>query len=77
MRSEPSNHLSARETEILLLVLDDLSSAQIAARLNISIRTVETHRKNIHHKTGAKSLIALVKWAIRKNLVKGFYYTEE
>lgn len=47
--------LSDRETDVLLLLSNGLSSQQIADRLNISIHTVNTHRKNILRKTDSES----------------------
>ena len=55
--------LTAREQEILRLVADGLTTAQIAEKLFTSPRTVESHRQNIIEKTGAKNTAALVKAA--------------
>jgi two-component system nitrate/nitrite response regulator NarL len=55
--------LTIREKEIISLMEKDRSNKEIADHLNISVRTVETHRKNIFRKTGTNSLLALVKWA--------------
>lgn len=70
-------NLTPREKEILMMVLEDASSAHIAAALQISLRTVDTHRKNIVRKTGARTMVNLVKWAIRNGLLKGYYYSEQ
>ncbi len=56
--------LSAREQEILRLVADGMTTAQIAEKLYTSPRTVESHRQNIIEKTGAKNTAALVKVAV-------------
>ena len=56
--------LTAREQEILRLVADGLTTAQIAEQLFTSPRTVESHRQNIMEKTGAKNTAALVKAAV-------------
>jgi DNA-binding NarL/FixJ family response regulator len=58
-----SGSLSAREQEILQLVADGLTTAEIAEKLFTSPRTVETHRQNIMEKTGAKNTAALIKTA--------------
>ncbi|MBC6611007.1 response regulator transcription factor [Hymenobacter sp. BT507] len=63
---QPTSGLSAREHEILQLVADGLTTAQIADKLFTSPRTVETHRQNIMEKTGAKNTAALVKIAVSK-----------
>lgn len=56
--------LSAREREILQLVAEGMTTAQIAEKLFTSPRTVETHRQNIMEKTGAKNTASLVKTAV-------------
>ncbi|HYG49921.1 MAG TPA: response regulator transcription factor [Flavobacteriales bacterium] len=60
--------VSAREKEIIKLIVEELSSVEIADKLNISIRTVDTHRKNILHKTGCKTIVGLIKYAYAHNL---------
>jgi two-component system, NarL family, nitrate/nitrite response regulator NarL len=56
-------HLTIREKEIIILLEKNLSSKEIASSLNISVRTVETHRKNILKKTDTNNLLSLIKWA--------------
>ena len=60
--------LSKREKEILYLLFKENSNKEIANQLYISLRTVETHKRNIMEKTGAKNLAGLVKYAIRHSL---------
>jgi two-component system, LuxR family, response regulator FixJ len=55
--------LSAREREVMLLLVAGLPNKAIANRLGISARTVEVHRAHIMEKTGAKSLADLVRMA--------------
>ena len=62
--------LSTREREILQLIAQELSNQQIADKLFISERTVETHRKNIFFKTQSKSVVGLIQYAIRHELIK-------
>lgn len=62
--------LTQRETEILELLSKEFTNEEIAVRLNISYRTVETHRKNMMHKTGASNLAGLVRYAYTKGLLK-------
>jgi len=61
--------LTDRELEILKLILEEFSNEQMAEKLFISKRTVETHRKHIMEKTGCKNLIALYKFASRNGLI--------
>ncbi len=61
--------LTPRETEILALIAREHTTQQIAEKLFISERTVETHRKNIFSKTKAKSVIGLSKYAIQHGIV--------
>lgn len=62
-------NLTQRETQIIQLMETDLSNKEIAAHLNISVRTVETHRKNILAKTGCNNLLSLVKWAYEHGII--------
>jgi two-component system nitrate/nitrite response regulator NarL len=61
--------LSDREREIVKLIAKEYSNKQIAEKLFISERTVETHRKNIFKKTGTNSLVGLIKFAYANNLI--------
>lgn len=61
--ARPTGGLSAREQEVLQLVAEGLTTAQIAEKLFTSPRTVETHRQNIMEKTGTKNTAALIKAA--------------
>jgi two-component system nitrate/nitrite response regulator NarL len=56
-------NLTRRERQVLELVVKGRSSLQIAETLNLSRYTVDTHRKNIHKKTGIKSNVDLVRLA--------------
>jgi DNA-binding NarL/FixJ family response regulator len=65
----PANALTKRELEVLHLIVQDFSNAEIANKLFISHRTVDAHKHNILHKTGVKSVAGLVVFAIKHNLV--------
>jgi DNA-binding NarL/FixJ family response regulator len=65
-----SGPLSFREREILQLLAENKSNKEIATRLVISVRTVETHRRSIMQKLKANSIVELVHYAIRNGLVK-------
>ncbi len=62
--------LTERELEIITLIALEFSGKEISDKLFISTNTVETHRKNIMKKIGAKNTIGLVKYAIKNNLIK-------
>jgi len=61
--------LTNREKEILNLVAKEYNNQEIANKLFISERTVETHRRNIFTKTNTKSIVGLIKYAIRNELI--------
>ena len=61
--------LSTREIEVLKLIALEFSNSEIAEKLFISIRTVDTHRRNLLEKLGVKNTAGLVKFAIQKGLV--------
>ncbi|MDR2859116.1 MAG: helix-turn-helix transcriptional regulator [Mediterranea sp.] len=56
--------LSVREIEVLMLISKGLINKEIADKLNISLTTVITHRKNITHKLGIKSVPGLTMYAV-------------
>ena len=62
-------HLTSREVEIIQLIEKELSNKQIAEKLFLSERTIETHRKNIFRKTNTSSVIGLVKYAYEHKLI--------
>lgn len=61
--------LTKREKEILKLVAEEYSNQEIADKLFLSLRTVETHRSNLTKKLEAKNTASLVKEAIRRGLI--------
>ena len=62
--------LTAREVEIVQLICEELTTAEIAERLFISPRTVDTHRKHILEKTESKSVVSLIKLAYDYELIR-------
>ncbi len=66
----PFPSLSRREKEVLELILDERTTQEIADRLFISFGTVETHRRNMLTKTGARNTAGLVRIALEYELLK-------
>jgi DNA-binding NarL/FixJ family response regulator len=60
--------LTPRELDVLKLIINEYTSQEIAEKLSLSQYTVDTHRKSIYRKTGAKNLIGLVRYAIDRNI---------
>ena len=60
--------LGLREREVLKLLAEGQSSKEIAGRLGLAVKTVETHRRNIADKTGLHSIAELTKYAVREGL---------
>jgi DNA-binding NarL/FixJ family response regulator len=67
---EAVQKLSIREFEIARLVAEGFSSKEIAARLDLSVRTVEKHRANIMDKIGVHEVASLVRWCMQSGIVK-------
>jgi two-component system response regulator NreC len=63
-----SSNLTIREKEVLQLVAEGYSTAQIANRLHVSAKTVESHRQNLMMKINTKGIAGLTKYAIREGL---------
>lgn len=61
--------LSERESEIITLIAEGLTNAQIAEQLFLSNHTINTHRKNIMNKLGVKNTAGIVMYAVKTNLV--------
>ena len=66
--SSASSILTTREREVLQLIAEGMSTKKIASHLGISIKTIETHRRQIMGKLGIFSIAELTKYAIREGL---------
>ena len=62
--------LTRREKEILQLIVAEHTTQEIAQRLHLSLPTIETHRKNLLVKTGARNSVGLVRIALHKGLLE-------
>jgi len=61
--------LSTRETEVLMLILQEYTSKEIAEKLFICKQTVDSHRIKIMEKTSSKSIVGLIKYAIQHKML--------
>ncbi|HEV2998253.1 MAG TPA: response regulator transcription factor [Solirubrobacteraceae bacterium] len=68
-RSLAEDRLSAREVEVLGLIALGHTSAEVARKLHLSPRTIETHRARIHEKLELRTRAELVRYALRRGLI--------
>ena len=66
--AEPHETLSDREFQVFRLLVDGVSVTDIAGQLNVSVKTVSTHKANLMHKLGIANQSDLVRYAIRHGL---------
>jgi len=69
-RELPPNPLTQREVQVLALVAEGKSTKEIAALLNISYKTADSHRSRIMEKLGIHETASLVRYAIRQGIVR-------
>ena len=63
--------LSDREEEVLKLIMQELSSKEIASELHVSESTIKSHRKNMISKLGGRNMMCLAKYAFKHNIYNG------
>jgi DNA-binding NarL/FixJ family response regulator len=66
---EPSEHLSPRQREVLQLIAEGMSTKEIARRLALSVKTVETHRTTLMRQLNVHEVTGLVRHAMKLGLV--------
>ena len=66
----PEEQLTTRQREILQLIAEGKSTKDIAVTLDLSIKTVETHRKDLMDRLGIHDVAGLVRYAIRAGIIK-------
>jgi DNA-binding NarL/FixJ family response regulator len=69
-RDERSGELTQRELEVVKLIAEAHTNKQIAQILNLSEKTVESHRGNVLSKLGMRDRVELVRYAIRRGLIE-------
>jgi DNA-binding NarL/FixJ family response regulator len=65
----PCTELTPRERDVLQLLAEGMAAKEIASHLNMSIKTVDTHRRNMMIKLNVRSIAELTKYAVREGLV--------
>jgi len=68
-KKEPFAQLTSREREVLVLIAEGQSNKEIANKLGIGVRTIETHRERIMRRLGIHSVAGLTKYAIANGLI--------
>lgn len=70
-RSTPNFNvtLTKRETEIIRMIANEMTNSEIAGELNISPRTVDTHRRNLLQKLDVKNTAGLVRYALQNDII--------
>jgi two-component system response regulator NreC len=68
-RALTDNKLTQREVEVLRLIALGHTSVEIARKLHLSPRTIETHRAHIHKKLGLATRAELVRYSLRRGLI--------
>jgi DNA-binding NarL/FixJ family response regulator len=67
---KPATRVTSRESEIIQILSEGMSSKEVAVKLNISVKTVETHRANIMRKLELHTVSELVRYAIRNQIIE-------
>jgi DNA-binding NarL/FixJ family response regulator len=70
---DPQRHLpkpkfTPRELDVIVLLCQEYSNKEIATKLDISIRTVESYKENILHNLGAKNMVGIAVYAVRNGI---------
>jgi len=68
-KKEPFAQLTSREREVLILIAEGRSNKEIANKLGIGVRTIETHRERIMRRLDIHSVAGLTKFAIANGMI--------
>lgn len=69
IQSSVDEPLTEREIDILRLITQECSTSQIAEKLDIGVKTVETHRRSLYKKVKVKNVVGLAMYAVKNNIV--------
>lgn len=67
---QTSTTLTPRESQVLRLIADGLTNAEIADEVSLSVNTIDTHRKNLLAKLGLRNTAQLIRYAVEKGLLR-------
>jgi DNA-binding NarL/FixJ family response regulator len=67
----PLDRLTKRQRQVVQLIAEGYSTRQIAEKLNLSVKTVESHRANLMHRLDLHDVAGIVRFAVRHGLVSG------
>lgn len=67
--SDSLEELTPRQRETLCLIVEGLSTNEVASKLGVSVKTVETHRAQLKQRLGIYNAVGLVRYAIRKGMI--------
>lgn len=65
-----SSHLTPRERQILQMLAEGKSAKEVAGMLQLSVRTVESHRFNLMRKIGVHNKVGLLRYALQQQILK-------
>jgi DNA-binding NarL/FixJ family response regulator len=68
-KEQNGERLTSRQREIVQLLAEGKSSKEVSVLLNLSVKTIETHRANIMKRLGCHSVSDLVRYAVRNNII--------
>lgn len=69
MKNATEEPLSEREIDVLKLITQEYSTSEIAENLDLGVKTVETHRRNLYKKLKVKNVVGLAMYAVKNNIV--------
>ena len=69
IKSVVDDTLTDREIDVLILITEECSTSEMAKKLDISIKTVESHRRSLYKKIKVKNVVGLVMYAVKNNIV--------
>mgnify|MGYP005992513773 CR=1 FL=1 len=69
IKSTVEEPLTDRETEVLKLITQEYSTSEMAAKRDVSVKSIETHRRSLYKKLKVKNVVGLAMYAVKNNIV--------